>query len=253
MTLWIIIALLVSLGSTYYGWASLRRGMPNKVVTFALGIVTCLAITMALAARGEVRGACPLMDVGELFLFIAWSLSLFFVLTGGTYRVSLLGLFTSPTIALFLGIVLVPGLLTENPPKAQVLDPWKESHAATSILAFGGLGLGALASLMFLILDKRLKLGAPDWISMKLPPVNTLISSVSRLLTGGVVILTIGIIAGIISSLESGLVHLVAAGAVWVAYCVLLIWYKWKGMPPRSFALWTMGLFIISCVIFMFI
>lgn len=251
--MWTITALLVSLFATIYGWSRLKRGLPTKTTSFVLGIAICASISMALGARGEVRGACPLMDAGEIFLFIAWSLSLFYVLTGGTYRVSLLGLFTAPTITLFLGLVLIPGMLTENPEKAGLLDPWKESHAATSILAFGGLGLGALAALMFLILDNKLKQGRPGWLSMKMPPVNTLISSVSRLLGLGVVILTIGIICGVITSLESGLLHLIAAGGVWIAYCVLLIWYKWKGMPPKRFARWTLGLFLLSCITFTFI
>jgi len=250
---WTVIALILSVFATAYGWVRVKQGQPVKTLSFVLGILVCISITVALSERGEVRGACPLMDAGEVFLFISWSLSLFYVLTGGTYRVSLLGLFTSPAIALFLGLVLIPGMLTINPEKVGELDPWKESHAATSVLAFGGLGLGALAALMFLILDKTLKQQRPDWVSMRMPPVNTLISSVSRLLALGVLILTIGIICGFVTSLESGLLHLIAAGGVWIAYCVLLFWYKWKGMPPKRFAFWTLGLFLVSCVTFTFI
>jgi len=130
---------------------------------------------------------------------------------------------------------------------------WTSIALTTSVLSFGGLGLGALSSLMFLILDRGLKKQNTGGFSKKLPPVNTLINSVSRLLWLGVIILTIGIICGIISSRESGLAHLIAAGGVWIAYCILLIWYQWKGIPPNRFAQWTLGLFVISCVTFTFI
>ena len=250
MTPWVWTALLVNLFATGYGWMSLRRGYQSHIGAFTLGIISVTLTTLALGERGELRGACPLSDPGEIFLFIAWSLSIFFVLTGGAYRVSLLGLFTSPATALFLGLVLVPGMLTESPVRATELDPWKESHAATSVLAFGALGLGALAGVMFLILDSRLKQQKAGWVSMKMPPVSTLVTSISRLLLLGVIVLTLGIIAGFLTSLESGLVHLIAAGGVWVAYLVLLGWYKWIGITPRVFARLTIALFALSCITF---
>ncbi len=244
---------MVSLTSAVLGWVRLKSGQASKTVSFVLGIVSCVSITMALGVRGELRGACPLMDAGEVFLFIAWSLSLVYVLTGGTYRVSLLGLFSAPMVALFLGLVLVPGMLSENPVRAEHLDPWKESHAATSVLSFGALGLGALAAFMFLVLDTRLKAQKAGWVSMKMPPVNTLVQSVDRLLLLGVVVLSLGIAAGFVTTIESGLSHLITAGGVWIAYVALLVWYKWQGMPPKLFARITVGLFLLSCLLFFII
>ncbi len=250
MTLWILIALVINLVATGYGWLGLLRGFPTRMAALILGITSSVAISLALGVRGEMRGACPLMDAGEVALFIAWSLSLFYILTGGNYRVSLLGLFTAPVITLLLLLVLVPGMLTPDPVKLTELDPWKESHAATSVLSFGSLGMGGLASLMFLLLNKGLKQGRPNWFTMRMPPVNTLIRSVRNLLTLGVVILTVGIICGFVTSVESGLLHLIAAGGVWVAYCVLIGWHHWRGLPPRMLARWALGLFLFSCILF---
>lgn len=252
----VIVALTIAVLSTVIEWCMLRKGCSKRAISLlsgTLGVVVFILITLALRARGEVRGACPLFDAGEVFLFISWSLSLFYIFTGGTYRLSLLGLFTSPAVGVFLGLVLIPGMLTENPERAGSLDPWKESHAATSVLSYGALGLGALASVMFLILDRTLKGRSGGAFMMKMPPVSSLISSVVRLVILGVVILTLGIIAGFMTAKESGLVHLLIAGGVWLAYLVLMGWYHWKGMPPRKFAWATVILFLISCGIFFII
>lgn len=252
----ILVALMTTVISTVVGWVMLKKEVSQKRVALVLGgigVLTFILITSALSERGELRGACPLSDAGEVFLFIAWSLSLFFVFTGGAYRISLLGLFSTPAIGVFLILVLIPGMLTENPQRAEELDPWKESHAATSVLSYGALGLSALASVMFLILDKTLKRQSSGSFMMKMPPVSSLLSAVERLLILGVVILTLGIIAGFMSARDSGLVHLLIAGGVWIAYLILISWYKWKGMPPRRFAWFTVVLFLISCGIFFII
>lgn len=249
----VIMALILALISSVVGWTLVKQGKQSKLFSLIMGILILVLTTLALGARGELRGACPLMDSGEVFLFIAWSLSIFYVFTGGGYRLSLLGLFNMPLVSLLLGLVLIPGMLTENPVREEVLDPWKESHAATSVLSYGALGLAALSGLMFLILDKRLKVQSFDSLGDKLPPVRSLITSLYRLLIVGVVVLTLGIIAGVVSSLETGAAHLITAGGVWVAYLLLIVWYSWKGMPPRQLAYWSIGLFIASCGIFFII
>ena len=253
MFLFIKLALLVTLSSTVIGWLCLRYNKTYKFISLVLGSLAFILITVALLKRGEVRGACPLIDVGEKFLFVSWSLGLFYLITGGTYRNSLIGLFTAPALSLLLGLTLLPKMFVENPEKLEVLDSWKETHAATSVLSYGALGLAALAAVMFLILDKFLKAQKSGNLSMRMPPVNSLLSAVYRLLVIGVVILTIGIVAGFISSRDSGLTHLFIAGGVWLAYIVLLTWYSWKGIPPRIFAMSASLLFLCSCGIFFII
>lgn len=253
MEFFVKMALISSVLSMMINLSMLGRGRSARWISLLLGGMVFALISVALGERGELRGACPLFDMGEVFLFIAWSLSLFYVLTGGIYRISLLGLFTAPLVSLFLGMVLLPGMLTEVEAATGELDPWKESHAATSVLSYGALGLAALASMMFLILDKRLKAQLSGGLSSKMPPVSTLVDSVKRLLVLGVVILTLGIVAGFVSHQESGLVHLLVAGAVWVAYVALLVWYYWRGLPPRILARAVILLFVLSCGIFIII
>src|SRR6478735_6560651 len=89
-----------------------------------------------LAVRGEMRGACPLMDRGETLAFLAWSLTLFYLLVGPAYRISLLGVFTAPVVVIFQTLALIPGTLTLHPGKLQGGNPWHETHSAMSVLAY---------------------------------------------------------------------------------------------------------------------
>src|SRR4030095_10650173 len=86
----------------------------------------------------------------ELFIFLSWAMVLFYLLIGPTYRLSLLGFFTSPLVFLFQVVALaVPGLDRSSGVKIAV-NPWMELHAAGSIVAYGAFLLAGVAGLLFL-------------------------------------------------------------------------------------------------------
>jgi len=70
---------------------------------------------MWLTLRGEQRASCPLMDSGEILVFLAWSISLFYLIVGSAYRVTLLGVFSAPLVMLL--ITLMPGMLDSDSAK----------------------------------------------------------------------------------------------------------------------------------------
>ena len=110
--------------------------------------------------RGEMRGSCPLGDMGELLVFTAWSISMCYMVVGSVFRLSLLGVFTAPLVCFLISVALIPGMLETNPPHADHVDGWRESHAAFSVMAYGALGLAAVSAVMFLVLDRQLKGGS---------------------------------------------------------------------------------------------
>lgn len=250
MILYIWIALLLTVISTAIGLWRIRSSRVSSLSSLVLGAGTFFCLMYALGMRGELRGACPLMDIGEKFLFTAWSLSFFYLVTGGSYRNSLLGLFTAPLLTILLIITLLPQMFTDSPALVERVDFWTEIHAATSVLSYGALALSALAAVMFLVLDAYLRKQQSSKLVMKMPPVNTLLSSIRSLLVVGISILTVGIVAGIVSAIESGVIHLIVAGGVWLSYLSLLLFYLWKGLTPRVFASASIGLFVLSCGIF---
>jgi len=250
MQAYLIGTLLLIMLSSVVGWLRLRRGYIDKWVGLTVGGVSCALLTLWLVERGGMRGACPLVDPGEMLVYLGWALTLFYIVIGGVYRSSLIGLFTAPVVAMSLVGALLPGMLSEAPERVSVVDPWKEGHAAMSVLSYGALGMAALASVMFLILDKRLKQQQAGWLSRKMPPVSRLVTSIYRLVLLGVVMLTVGIGAGVMTHGDSGLDHTIVAVIVWGAYVSLLACYHQRGLTPRTLSRWTLGLFMASCVVF---
>ena len=255
MDRWFLIAstLLAAVGGVW-GMISVHRGHRSHWTVVWMA-ATFLCQIGFLAARGEMRAACPLMDRGEILTFLAWSLTLFYLLIGPAYRISLLGVFTAPVVVIFQGLALIPGTLTSNPVKALGGNPWHETHSAMSVLAYGALALAAVAGVMFLVLDKQLKEHhLKSGLFRNLPPVRELLISLERLLWVGGVLLTVGIVAGfLMPRTESAWGHLIAAVAVWLGYGVLLGVKQVRGLTGRRLSLSAVGLFVLSLVVFAFV
>ena len=157
----IVATLLAAIGGVT-GMVSLRHDHRSRW-TFAWMAAAFAAQLGFLWLRGEARGACPLIGTGEILVFLAWSLTLFYLAVGPTYRISLLGVFSAPVVVVFQAVALIPGMLVAEPERVLSTDAWRETHAAMSVLGYGALALASVAGVMFLVLDRQLTLGkAPD-------------------------------------------------------------------------------------------
>ena len=247
---WVVIATALAAAGCVFGVLVARAEKRGRNAFFwMLGAFG--AQLVALGWRGELRGECPLGDLGEVCLFLAWSLTLFYLVTGSTYRLSLLGVFTAPVVVILQGVSLVPGAFKEGVDKAVSVDPWREAHAALSVLSYGALGLAAVAGVMFFILDYRLKSHKIGGGLMQgMPSVSRLVTSMARIAVLGWVILTVGIGAGLL--MVSGVfnLHLMVATITWVLYAVVLGVYHVRGLPGRQLAIGLTSLFVFSLLIF---
>jgi len=255
MAQWLLVAatVLVVLGGVL-GLQAVRHGHRSGwTVVCMLGAFVCQLGFLGM--RGGLRGKCPLGDYGEILVFLAWSLVLFYLVVGPAYRLSLLGLFTAPVVVIFQVVALAPGMLEASPEKVHVVDAWGEAHAAFSVLSYGAFALGAVAALMFLVLNRKLKhheFGSK--LFNNLPPVRSLLDSVVRLTSLGAGILTVGIVAAFMMEWRDDSVpHLVAAVATWAAYLVVLGLHFWRGITPRRLSIGVMSLFVLSLLVFAFV
>ena len=249
----ILSTLLAAVGGVLGMW-SVHRGIRSKwTIVWMAGAFLCQLGFLAL--RGEARAACPLRDLGEILAFLAWSLTLFYLATGPAYRVSLLGVFTAPVVVVFQTVALLPGVLHAFPEKVSGTDPWRETHAALSVLSYGALALAGVAGVMFLVLDRQLKEHhLKSGLFRNLPPVRELLKSTVRLLWLGTVLLTAGIVAGfLMPQTGSGRGHLIAAVATWIGYALLLMVKTTRGLTGRRLSLAAVGLFLISLTVFAFV
>ncbi len=255
MDRWFLIgSTLLAAAAAVRGLMILRHGEKSRwtIVWMAGAFLLQLAYLMV---RGELRGACPLRSIAEIAVFLAWSLTLFYLLVGPVYRISLLGVFTAPFVVIFQVLALLPGGLDPAPQRVTETSFWGETHAALSVMAYGGLALAAVAGVMFLVLDRLLKdHHFQGGLFRNLPPVRELLVSMERLLWVGMAVLTMGLIAGFLMPHPEGAwVHVIAAVVIWLAYMALMITKRVRGLAGRSFARGAVLLFVLSLGVFGFI
>jgi ABC-type uncharacterized transport system permease subunit len=246
----LLISTLLALVGAVWGAVSVHRGSRTWwTLVFIAGAF--VAQLVFLEWRGQMRGACPLRDQGEILVFLAWSLTLFYLVVGRPYRLSLVGLFTAPVVVLFQAAALWPGVMSLQPERSVGVDAWREAHAAVSVLAYGAFALAAVTGVMFLVLDRQLKEHhLQSGLFRNLPPVRELLAAVMRLLWIGYALLTFGIVAGWMMSHRGGWSHLIAAVAVWVLYGILLMWQRMWGLTGRRLSLVALVLFLVSLGVF---
>lgn len=235
------------------GVLAIRDGRRSRLTVVWMATAFLLQLGF-LSVRGEARGACPLIGHGEILAFLAWSLTLFYLAIGPTYRLSLLGVFSAPMVVILQLVALLPGVWVDDPSRVVATDGWRETHAAMSVLGFGAVGLGAVAGVMFLVLDRQLKdHHLNSGLFRNLPPGRELTVSLQRLLWLGTAMLTVGVIAGFGMSSTGGKAHLITASIIWAGYLMVLILKHWRGLTGRQFASAAVILFVASFSVFAFI
>lgn len=180
--------------------------------------------TAFLYSRGGQLGRCPLTNLFEVLIFLSWSMVLFYLLIGPTYRLSLLGAFTSPLVFIFqVFALLTPGL--DVPSKAKAApNAWLELHAAISIVAYGAFALACVAGVMYLAQERQLKSHNIRSIFYHLPPIRDLAVANSRLVFTGFALLSVGIFAGFaMGNLQAHLLKISWSIGVWLLYGGILL------------------------------
>src|SRR6476469_8573874 len=115
----------------------LRTGVfrPKRFNFFAIGLGFIFQ-TAFLWIRGHELGRCPLTNLFEVFIFLAWSVAAIYMLVGPAYRLSLMGAFTAPLVVLLQGFALLAPIDIRHPVKVPAA-PWLEFHASISLVAYG--------------------------------------------------------------------------------------------------------------------
>ena len=246
----LIATLLAAIGGSW-GMLSVHRGTRSHwTVVWMAAVLLCQFGFLSI--RGQLRAACPLLDLGEMLVFLAWSLTLFYLLIGPAYRISLMGVFSAPLVFVLQTAALISGRFTASPKRDLSPDMFHSLHSATSVLAYGALALAGVAGIMFLVLDRQLKVHRlKSGLFRNLPPAHELLVSLERLLWLGTGLLTLGIIAGFLMPRTTPVhSHLLVAMAVWAGYAALLAVKTLRGLTGRKLALATVAMFILSLVVF---
>lgn len=146
----------------------------------------------ALLARGFSLQRCPVSNLFEAVMFVAWATLSSHIVIGFWSKLRFLSALAAPLLVA-LGIFgLQPGLDQPGP----VLDLSRglvSLHAAFILLAYGTFGLSAAAALMFLAQERNLKLHKLRAVLSLLPSIERLERVIVEALTVGLSLLTVGL------------------------------------------------------------
>ena len=191
--------------------------------------------TGALTVRGHAVGRCPLTNLFEVFIFLAWSVSLIYLLIGPAYRLSLMGAFTAPLVFALQTFALLapidrPRLISVKP------SAWLELHASVSLVAYGAFALACIAGVMYLIQERQLKRRRINSMFYHFPPLTDLFAAITRLVWLGLILLTVGLVAGFFTGQPLPVLHIAWSLGVWVFYAAILIARHLRSIAPRAIA-----------------
>jgi HemX protein len=212
------------------------------VGTFRPGGFNFLAIglgfilqTAFLSIRGHELGRCPLTNLFEVFIFLAWSIALIYMLVGPAYRLSLMGAFTAPLVVLLQGFALLAPIDIRHPVKLPA-NSWVEFHASISLIAYGAFALACIAGVMYLIQERQLKTHQLHSIFYHLPPLTDLFAAITRLLWWGFALYTLGLVSGFFTGRPLPRAQMVCAFGVWILYAVILQGRHLRRLAPKHVA-----------------
>jgi HemX protein len=253
LTLFWISALLYAAAFLTATYALIAHRQRPRLLLFVLIGLGLVAHTCGLHQRGMSypTPGCPLHNTFEIVQFVIWSFTVFYVIVGTAFRVSVLGYFTSG-LAATLGVtsLLVTHWDNPNPQPFFSDQPMIEVHASLALLAYGAFGTLALTSLMFLLQTFSLKRKRVRGVFSLLPPIVALESINFRLLLTGLVVLSVSIAVGGFFYRQHpesiGLGKLLVAVGVWLAYLSVLVLRMRRLLVANALAWTCLALFGVA-------
>jgi HemX protein len=213
--------------------------------------------TAAMLLRGFRLNRCPVTNLYEATTLVMWTIVAVYLMVGLWSRLRFLGAFASPGLFAIGVFALMPSLDATHGARPELPVVWTSLHAALMSLSYGAFGLSAVAALMFLTQERNLKFHKLQAIFSLMPPIQRLEVAVVRLLLSGFILLTLGLLSGVVDLTHINNPHtyrgdpkIVWSVVVWLLYLGLLV-MRWRfAQGGRRFALSAIGSFIFVLLTF---
>lgn len=242
--------------STVYSVFLWRRGFrSDNRINYLLLLGAFALHTLAMVQRGFSLQHCPVNNLYEATVFIAWTIVASYLILGALPRLRFLGAFASPVLLVMGVFALMPALDPPHGPTPDFGNAWGSLHATLIFLAFGAFGLGSAASLMYLTQEHDLKFHKLRAILSLLPPIQRLEKVTGGLVLTGFVLLTAGLaLVPMLPEQKAGVnlkvdPIILWSSFVWLVYLALLV-MRWRGQGGRRFAWAAIGSFTFILLTF---
>ncbi len=210
--------------------------------------------TTALIADWVIDGHYPLFSMRETLSFLAWAMVAAYALVLYRYRAQALGAFTMPLVSVITFMALVIRTSTQGTP-ASFSTTWLfPIHTTLLIFAYAAFFVVFLASVMYLLQERELKLKTFGAIFHRLPSLTTVNELATTAAALGLTLLTVGIATGMVwSSARDGRIwhndpKEIFAVLTWLLYFLLIIYRStagWRG--TRAAWLGVVGFGLVLC------
>jgi ABC-type transport system involved in cytochrome c biogenesis permease subunit len=194
--------------------------------------------TAALAVDWFVDGHYPLFSFPETLSFLAWTMVGGYALVRYKYGTYSLGTFTLPEVSFLVFLSLLIGS-PGSPQQLGFSATWLfPVHTTLLLFAYAAFFVVFIASVMYLIQERELKLKTFTAIFHRLPSLTTLNEIATSGAAIGLALLTIGIATGMLwSSSRSGVLwhndpKEIFAVLTWLLYLLLIVYRStahWRG------------------------
>lgn len=213
--------------------------------------------TVSLITDWTGEGHYPLFGLRETLSFLAWTLVVVYGLVIYRYRTQALGSFTLPLVAVltFIASVTRDTSAVANETVTDANAAWLfPIHTTLLIFAYAAFFVVFIASVMYLLQERELKLKTFSAIFHRLPSLTT-INDIATMTVGiGWTLLTLGIITGMVwsSTRDNHLWHNdpkeIFAALTWLLYLVLILYRASAGWRGRR-AAWmgVVGFALVLC------
>jgi HemX protein len=251
-----LLAVIVYGVSTLYSVFLWRKGFRHHDrINYLLLLLGFLAHITAMLKRGFDLKHCPINNLYEATLFVAWTIVAAYLVFGLWSRLRFLSVFASPVLFGMGVFALMPALDPPHGVHPQFVGGGASLHGALILLAYGAFGLGSVAALMYLTQEHDLKFHKLRAVFSLLPPIQRLELVAHRLALAGFILLTAGLYVGSHLARPAGVHYFQDAKVVWsiflwLLYLTLLVLRRRFALTGRRFAWGIIGTFVFVLLTF---
>jgi len=214
--------------------------------------------TTALLADWVLDGHYPLFFLRETLSFLAWALVATYALVLYRYRARALGSFILPLVSALTFIALFTRSGSDATAATGLKATWLfPVHTTLLFFAYAAFFVVFVASVMYLLQERELKLKTFGAVFHRLPSLTTVNEIATTSAVTGLTLLTLGILSGMVwSSLRDGrLWHNdpkeIFAALTWFLYLILIVYRSsahWRGR--RAAWMGVAGFALVLCTFF---
>lgn len=210
--------------------------------------------TAVLVADWIIDGHYPLFSLRETLSFLAWALVAGYCIVVYHYKTHAVGAFTMPLITVLTFVAVMLGN-SPNAPAGFAATWLFPIHTTLLIFAYAAFFIVFMASVMYLLQERELRLKTFGAIFHRLPALTTINELATSAAALGLMLLTLGIATGVMwSSTRFGRLWRndpkeIFAVLTWVLYFILTIYRftaHWRGRSAAWLGVVGFGLVLLT-------